>query len=189
MTEPVSTPTAKPGVSGIRKAVSGCLLLTALVVLAIELRALLGQANSANALAAVSTKGLFHNLTLSDAQNLLAFRPGATVIRDNEQEKVFHYRWISLLRPVMGQRQPELFLVSSATEPAYAIAFYTDPEDAASGFFGDAIPVMTPEDFDEASIDNPLGLPDAPLTFPAPDAQPEAVTPTETVPPADPAEQ
>ena len=75
------------------------------------------------------------------------------------------------------------------TEPAYAIAFYTDPEDAASGFFGDAIPVMTPEDFEEASMDNPLGLPDAPLTFPAPDTQPEAVTPTETVPPADPAEQ
>ena len=57
MTESVSTPPTTTGVSGFRKAVSGCLLLTALVVLAIELRAGLGQANSAKALAAVSTEG------------------------------------------------------------------------------------------------------------------------------------
>ncbi|MBC7964433.1 MAG: hypothetical protein H7Z17_00795 [Fuerstia sp.] len=165
------------------------------MVLAIELRAGLGQSNSANALAAVSTDGLFNNLALSDARKLLSLSPNETIIRDNEREKVFHYQWISLLRPVMGQPQPELFLVSSPTEPAYAITFYTDPEDARSGFFGDAIPLMMPEAYEEPSMDNLLGLPNAPVTFPAPDTQPEVVTPTETVtptnpvPPKDPAEQ
>jgi hypothetical protein len=44
------------------------------------------------------------------------------------------------------------------------VAFYTDSEDAQSGFYGDGVPVE--EDgmggYVDPAMDNPLGLPDAP---------------------------
>lgn len=184
MTDTISTPTNTTGVSGFRKAVSICLLLIALVVLAIELRAGIGQSNSAKALAGVSTKGLFKNLAMTNAQEMLSLSPVATVIRDNKDEKVFHYRWVSFLRPLIGQPQPELFLVSSATEPAYAIAFYTDPEDAKSGFYGDALPAEEPTGYVLPTEDDPLNLPDAPMADPAAETWPETAAPTEESVPA-----
>lgn len=116
---------------------------------------------------------------MSDAQGMLSFSPGATVIRDNDNKKVFHYRWVSFLRPLIGQPQPELFLVSSATEPAYAIAFYTDPEDAKSGFYGDSLPAEEPTGYVLPTEDDPLNLPETPLADPAADTRPETAAPTE----------
>lgn len=179
MNEPSLTPKTTAGVSGGRKIISTCMLVFALIVLAVELRAGLGQSNSASALATVSTEGLFSNLLLSDAEKLISLRPGATVIRDNKNEKVYHYRWLSFLRPLIGQHQPELFLVASPTEPAYAIAFYTDPEDSKSGFFGDSKPAEEPTGYVLPSEGDPLNLPDAPLADPAGDVPAEADAPTE----------
>ena len=88
-------------------------------------------------------------------------------------------RCVSFLRPLIGQPQPELFLVSSATEPAYAIAFYTDPEDAKSGFYGDSVPAEDPTEYMLPTEGEPLSLPVTPLADPAADTQPETDAPTE----------
>lgn len=156
-----TTPTIK-GVSGARKAFSICILLAALIVLGVELRAGLGQSRSAKQMASISTDGTFNNVLLADAHQMLSLSPQSTVIRENRIEKVVHYRWGSLLRPLLGQSESDLFLVSSATEPAYAIAFYTDPEDAHSGLFGDAALIEYSLEESKANDDDPLNLPDAP---------------------------
>lgn len=152
------------GVSTGRKIISNLMLVLLLVVLGIEGRAGLGQSQSANAFLAATTDGRFNNVLLEDARKMLAFSPSETVIRDNENETVYHYQWYSLLRPLIGQQKPELYLVSRPGEPVYAVAFYTDSEDAQSGFYGDGVPV---EDdgmggYVDPAMDNPLGLPDAP---------------------------
>ncbi len=166
------------GVSGTRKAVSMIVLLVAVVVFGIELRAGLGQANSAKALAGISEDGIFKDLLLADAQLKLSFAPSESVIRETANEKVYQYRWMSILRPLIGQAQPELYLVSQPTNPPKAFAFYTDPDDAKSGFFGDAAAVsvetgaMIPAEMDAAA--DPFGIPDA---VPSPSGTGGEVTP------------
>lgn len=167
----VTTPTNK-GVSGSRKAVSLCVLLAALVVLGVEIRAGLGQSRSAKQMAAISTDGMFSNVLLADAHQMLSLSPKSTVIRENKIEKVVHYQWGSLLRPWLGQPESDLFLVSSASEPAYAIAYYTDPEDAHSGLFGDAALMEYALEEPMSNDDNPLNLPDAPSDLPVPESLP-----------------
>ncbi len=173
----VAAPKTK-GVSGSRKAFSICVLLAALIVLGIELRAGIGQSRSAKQLASISTDGSFNNVLLADAHKMLLLSPNATVIRENRIEKVVHYRWGSLLRSLLGQAESDLFLVSSATEPPYAIAYFTDREDAQSGLFGDAALIEYSMEGTTLDNDNPLNLPDAPTEVTAPDAQsPDAQAP------------
>ncbi len=166
--------TASPtGVSGTRKMVSMVLLAVALVVLAIELRASIGQANSVKALSAKSEEGIFDGLSLADAQSMLSLFPAESVIRETEHEKVFQYKWVSLLRPLMQQPQPQLFIVSSPSDPPVALTFFTDPDDANSGFYGDPAAVsketgaMFPEQTD------PHGIPDAPASPGTPPSEAE----------------
>lgn len=154
----------RPGVSTNRKIFSAIALTALLVVLGIEVRAGLGQSQTAKAFAAVTSDGRFNDVLLDDAKRMVAMSPSETVIRDNENETVHHYQWYSLLRPLIGQQQPELYLVSRPGDPVYAVAFYTDSEDAQSGFYGDGVVV---EDdgmggYVDPANDNPLGLPDAP---------------------------
>ena len=172
MSAPVPTTPATKGVSGARKAFSICILLAALILLGVELRAGLGQSRSAKQMASRSTDGTFNNVLLADAHQMLSLSPQSTVIRENKVEKVVHYRWSSLLRPLLGQPESDLFLVSSATEPAYAIAYYTDPEDAHSGLFGDAALIEYSLEVPMADNDNPLNLPDAASDTPDVESQP-----------------
>ncbi len=171
MSVPVAKALKTKAVSGSRKAISVCILLAAIIVLAIELRAGLGQSRSAKQLASISNEGSFNNVLLADAQKMLSLSPQATVIRENRIEKVVHYRWGSLLRSLLGQPEADLFLVSSATEPSYAIAYFTDSEDAQSGLFGDAALIEYSIEEPPVDNDNPLNLPDAPVEVTVPDAK------------------
>lgn len=129
---------AKPaGVSPARKAVSAIILVIAIVVLGVELRAGLGQKQTIDAMAKQSEDGVFTDTKLEDAKAMLVLFPSETVIRDSEMETLYKYSWNSLLRPLMGQTHPELYLVASKSEPSYAISYYTDPDDGSEGFFGD----------------------------------------------------
>lgn len=140
MSDQQVSPPKTTGVSPARRAVSTVLLVVALVILGIELRAGLGQSNSGKAMSAMLTEGVFENVPLTTAQAALALWPSESVLRDDKLEKVVRYSWFSLLRPLTGKPQPELFLVSDKSDPPRAITFYTDPEDAAAGFFGGTLP-------------------------------------------------
>lgn len=131
MADQQSASVNKSGVSPARKAASTVILLVALAVLGIELRAGLGQRNSARALEAKSEDGFFANLSLADAQSMLAFAPTENILQETELETVYHYSWFSLLRPLAQQPKSELFLVARKTDPPIAVSFYTEAEDAA----------------------------------------------------------
>ncbi|MCA9035568.1 MAG: hypothetical protein KDA91_10580 [Planctomycetaceae bacterium] len=133
------------GVSPARKMVSTVFLVIALIVLAIELRAGLGQRFSGESLAKISTDGVFESGTsVETAQQQLSMSPSVTIVRDNEMETVYHYQWLSLLRTVVGQPPAELFLVATKTDPPQALGYYTDPDDANVGFYGDSLPSEDP---------------------------------------------
>lgn len=175
----MSEPRHRPAVSRTRKTVSSIILVVVLILLAIEVRAAIGQSNSGKALAAASTDGLFEDKTLLDVQAMLSLSPTSTIIRETTYERVLHYRWFSLFRPLMGQPVPELFLVHSFGEPEKAIAYFTDSQDALSGFYGDPLPAEEPTGYPEPTADNPLGLPEGDVSEPAAS---EAGNPTPEVP-------
>lgn len=138
--------TAGAGVSPARKAVSVIILIVALIVLGVELRAGLGQKQTGDALASRCEKdeqgvaqGVLIDVKLDEAKSMLALFPTETVLRDTDMETVYKYTWESLLRPLMNQPQPELYLVASKSEPAYAISYYTDPDDGSVGFYGEVV--------------------------------------------------
>ncbi len=129
MADQQSVSANKSGVSPARKAVSTVILLVALAVLGIELRAGLGQRNSARALEGKSEDGFFENLSLAEAQSMLAFAPTESILQETELETVYHYSWFSLLRPLAQQPNSELFLVARKTDPPIAVSFYTDADE------------------------------------------------------------
>lgn len=129
MADQQSVSANKSGVSPARKAVSTVILLIALAVLGIELRAGLGLRNSTQALEAKSEDGFFENLSLDDAQSLLAFAPTENIVQDTEMETVYQYSWFSLLRPLAQQPKSELFLVARKTDPPRAVSFYTEADE------------------------------------------------------------
>ncbi|MFN9718407.1 MAG: hypothetical protein ACK58L_06930 [Planctomycetota bacterium] len=157
---------AKRGVSTTRRISSIIVLVIAIVVLLIELRASLGQSRSAEALAAKAPDGLFpEGIPLKEGEAIIGLFPEITTIRQNENEVVRRYRWQSLLKPLLNKPESEIYLVSRPTNPELLLAFYTDRDDAEKGFYGDPAKVsiesgaMMPVG-DERPAD-PFGIPDA----------------------------
>ena len=165
------------GVSGTRKMVSMVMLVIAVVVFAIELRASLGQSNSVKALSAKSEDGIFNGVSLADAQGMLSLFPTESVIRETEYEKVYQYTWTSVLRPLMQQPQPQLFIVTKPSEPTLAMTFFTDPEDATSGFYGDPAKVSKESGAIFPEMTDPHGIPLAPADPATPPSEPAAEAP------------
>ncbi len=126
---PAKVPTG-PKVSGTRRFISLIVLVIAVVVCAIEMRAGLGQFLTLRSFNEVSEKSAFKNVSLADAQGMIAAFPSKSKVKAGETVDEHHYYWYSLLRPLMGQKAPELYLTSDHSDPApMALSFYTSIED------------------------------------------------------------
>lgn len=122
--------TSGPKVSGTRTLVSMVLLVVVLIVCAIELRAGLGHFMTLKALNKkdISENNLFKNITFESANGMVAAFPSKSEIKQGEFEDVHHYYWFSLLRPLMGEGNPEVFMTVDHASPPNAISFYTSTE-------------------------------------------------------------
>lgn len=115
-------------VSPARTAASVVLLLIVGVICVIELRAGLGQMLSGKALAARSNDGEFTELSLDEAVGLLTMAPQATV-ETRHLDSIHRYEWYSVLRPLIGQQNPQVTIISSNDEKPMALAFTTADEE------------------------------------------------------------
>ena len=115
-------------VSPARTAASVVLLLIVGVICVIELRAGLGQMLSGKALAARSNDGEFTELSLDEAVGLLTMAPQATV-ETRHLDSIHRYEWYSVLRPLIGQQNPQVTIISSNEEKPMALAFTTADEE------------------------------------------------------------
>jgi len=119
---------AGPKVSPARTAVSLVLLLIVGAICFIELRAGLGQMLSGKALAAKANDGEFTDLSLEEARGLFSLAPKET-IETRGPDSVHRYEWYSMLRPLMGQSNPQITIIASNDEKPMALAFTTAEED------------------------------------------------------------
>jgi len=128
---PPAKPPNAPKVSGTRTIVSLIFLVIALAVCAIEMRAGLGQFLTLRSFNEVSEHNAFKEVSLADAQGMIAAFPSKSDVEVGVYGDVHHYYWYSLLRPLMGQKAPELYLTSNHSDPAkpMAVSFYTSIED------------------------------------------------------------
>ena len=124
---PAKAPTG-PKVSGTRTIVSLVFLGIVLIVCGIEVRAGLGQFLTLRSYNKVSENGLFKNVSFDEAQGMVAAFPSKSDVQVGEYEDVHHYNWYSLLRPLMGDKAPELYVSSDHSDPAAAVSFYTSME-------------------------------------------------------------
>ena len=124
---PAKAPTG-PKVSGTRTIVSLVFLGIVLIVGGIEVRAGLGQFLTLRSYNKVSENGLFKNVSFDEAQGMVAAFPSKSDVQVGEYEDVHHYNWYSLLRPLMGDKAPELYVSSDHSDPAAAVSFYTSME-------------------------------------------------------------
>ena len=124
---PAKAPTG-PKVSGTRTIVSLVFLVVVLVVCGIELRAGLGPFLTMRAFNKVSENNQFKDVSLADAQGMVAAFPSKSPVKVGEPEDMHHYYWYSLLRPLMGNKNPELFVWSDHSSPPKAASFSTTTE-------------------------------------------------------------
>jgi hypothetical protein len=106
------------------------LLVVVLIVCAIELRAGLGHFLTLKAFnkKEVSENNLFKNLTFEAANGMVSAFPSKSPVKEGEVEDVHHYYWFSLLRPLMGKGNPEVFITADHAAPQNAVSFYTSTE-------------------------------------------------------------
>jgi hypothetical protein len=148
--------------------VSLVLLLIVGTVCLIELRAGLGQYLSGKALQSKSEGGLgvFQDLTFADAKAQLSMLPTESLAKETEVERVYRYHWFSMLRGLIGESAPEIYIVSSTSEPAMATSFYTSAEDQ-NGFNPEYVqPDTGQQDGGAGGPPSPPPMPGAPGMFP-----------------------
>ncbi|MBC7964592.1 MAG: hypothetical protein H7Z17_01605 [Fuerstia sp.] len=126
-TPPAKAPTG-PKVSGTRTIISLIFLVIVLIVCGIELRAGLGQFMTLRSFDKVSENNLFKNVPLAEAQGMVAAFPSKSDVQVGDFEDVHHYYWYSMLRPLMGKKNPELFISADHNTPPNAVSFYTSTE-------------------------------------------------------------
>jgi hypothetical protein len=125
----VNKPPAGPKVSPVRTIVSLVLLLVVGAVCVIELRAGLGQMLTGKAFAAKSEEGAFTGVKLSEAKGMVSMFPEETVHRETDSDIVYKYQWFSLLRPLLGETSPQMYLYADKDPEPNALGFYTEAED------------------------------------------------------------
>ncbi|MDA1230013.1 MAG: hypothetical protein O2856_04500 [Planctomycetota bacterium] len=124
---PSKAPTG-PKVSGTRTAVSMVLLVVVLVICVIEVRAGLGPYLTLKSFKNASEDDIFKNITYEQAHAMVAAFPSKSEVQAGEYEDVHHYYWYSMLRPLMGKTNPEMFVSVDHSDPKKAITFYTSTE-------------------------------------------------------------
>ena len=120
-----------PKVSRGRTTFSLILLLVVLVICIIEVRAGFGQFLTNRAFTKVSQFNMFQNVSFADVQGMLAAFPSESPVEVLATEDVHHYQWFSLLRPLMGEKSPEMYVTTDHSDPPQALTFYTSTEDNA----------------------------------------------------------
>ncbi|MEZ6064009.1 MAG: hypothetical protein R3C19_26995 [Planctomycetaceae bacterium] len=113
-----------PGVSPVRKIVSGVLLVALVAVAAIELRASLGQRQTAEALEKLSNDSTGERLPLEEAKKLISMSPKEELVSENDNYTEYCYSWFSLFRP--GKLQ--VYVIADKTDPPKFISSATEPD-------------------------------------------------------------
>ncbi len=154
---------AVPKVSSVRTTFSLILLLVVLVICVIEVRAGFGQFLTNKAFTNASQNNMFQDVSFAEAQGMLAAFPSESPVEVLATEDVHHYQWFSLLRPLMGEKSPEMYITVDHSDPPKAITFYTSTEDVS---FQAAVPPgtmgMEPDDSQpETSGEESPAAPDA----------------------------
>ncbi len=130
-TPPAKSPTG-PKVSGTRTIVSLVFLVVVLVVCGIELRAGLGQFLTLRSFNKVSENNQFKDLPFAEAEGMVFAFPSKSDVQPGNLEDMHHYYWYSLLRPLMGQKNPEIFVFADHASPPIALSFTTSTEGEAA---------------------------------------------------------
>ncbi len=123
MSNPTSAPKG-PKVSPARTIVSLVLLAVVGVLCVIELRAGLGNYLTGQALKKNSTEGGFTDMSLAKVEEMLSFGPKKEVAEDGGELVTYRYQWFSLLRGLIGERPPEIYVVASGGENPKALSYY-----------------------------------------------------------------
>ena len=163
-----------PKVSPVRTIVSLVVLLIVGTICVIELRAGLGLYLTGKALAASQEPAADESaatapaaqqpgappvprlevkrITMDEARAMVKMFPTETVHRDSEYEVVYRYQWFSLLRGLIGEKAPEIFIAADKGTPSMYQTFYTDGDEAGGNYVGPSGPDvggggLPPEDF------------------------------------------
>lgn len=160
-----------PKVSPARTIVSLVVLLIVGSICVIELRAGLGIYLTGKALAthqgddaaAGSSDGENTNappkprlevkrITMQEARAMVKMFPTESVHRDSEAETVYRFQWFSLLRGLIGEKAPEIYISADKGDPPMYQTFFTDGDEAGGNYVGPSAPDvggggLPPEDF------------------------------------------
>jgi hypothetical protein len=167
---------AVPKVSSVRTTFSLILLLVVLVICVIEVRAGFGQFLTNKAFTNASQNNMFQDVSFAEAQGMLAAFPSESPVEVLPLEDVHHYQWFSLLRPLMGEKSPEMYITVDHSDPPKALTFYTSTEDNSyqAPLHPDTIEMGQEELPPETSGDESLAAPDADaVTEPATSEEPK----------------
>ena len=122
-----------PKVSPARTIVSLIILAVVGAICVVEMRAGLGQHLSGKALkqalGSEDSAATQKTMKFVDARALLSMGPKEEMFRETPYEKVYRYTWYSLLRPLIGEQNPQIFISVSTGEEALATGFYTSEDD------------------------------------------------------------
>lgn len=122
-----------PKVSPARTIASLILLLVVGVICLIEMRAGLGQYLSGKELKGVlggdDTAASLKSVRFTEARALLSMSPTEEVVRETDHEKVYRYSWYSLLRPLIGEPSPQIFISVTTDADAIATGFFTSEDE------------------------------------------------------------
>jgi hypothetical protein len=141
---------AGPKVSPVRTILSLVLLVVVGAVCGIELRAGLGQLLSGKALSALGEDGAFTKpVPLDEAKAMIKLFPKESTTKDDENEQIIKYEWYSLLRPLMGQTNPELYLVVRKGDSPVATSYHTSAEDEVAPSSGPQDTTVPPDIINE----------------------------------------
>ena len=123
MSNPASAPKG-PKVSPVRTIVSLVLLAVVGVLCVIELRAGLGNYLTGQAFRKNSTEGGFTDMSLAKLEEMVSFGPKREIAEDGGELVTYRYQWFSLLRGLIGERPPEIYVVASGGDNPKALSYY-----------------------------------------------------------------
>lgn len=122
-----------PKVSPARTIASLIVLLVVGVVCLIEMRAGLGQYLSGKELKGVlggdDTAAPLKSVRFAEAKALLSMSPTEELVRETTHEKVYRFSWYSLLRPLIGEPSPQIFISVTTDADAIATGFFTSEDE------------------------------------------------------------
>ena len=113
-----------PKVSPVRTIVSLVLLAVVGVLCVIVLRAGLGNYLTGQAFKKNSKEGGFTDMSMEKLDGLVSFGPKKEIAEDSGELVTYRYQWYSLLRGLIGERPPEIYVVASVGDSPKALSYY-----------------------------------------------------------------